>query len=116
MDLFNRLKNGFQSNVKQNNEESLEKIKTRLKGLVYDDELVDEYAPLFAKLSKQDGFDKVMELLEVKERQLISLTDTDWTDNKSAKDEVVEQEDTEESDGEGTVTTAEAILANMYKQ
>ena len=46
---------------------------TKLAQFVYDPELAAELAPSFVRLLGSDGFDKVLELLETKEKQIEAI-------------------------------------------
>ena len=46
---------------------------TKLEAFVYDPEVAKELAPVFAAMSAVDGFDKVMELLDAKEKQIEAI-------------------------------------------
>ena len=46
----------------------------KLVNFVYDEELAKELAPIFAKLSDAEGFDKVLELLDTKEKQIEAIS------------------------------------------
>ena len=41
---------------------------------VYDEELAQEIAPVFAAMEGQDGFDKLIELLDSKEKQIEAIS------------------------------------------
>lgn len=113
--LFDKLKKGFSGKAAKTNEDSLVKFKEQLTGILYDEELVEEFAPIFAKLSQHEGFDKVVELLETKERQLESFTETNWNKQESDKgDETLEQEKEEEN--QSAELSAEAILRAQFKE
>ena len=43
---------------------------SKLEAYVYDPEVAQELAPVFVAMSAVDGFDKVMELLDAKEKQI----------------------------------------------
>ena len=47
---------------------------TKLTDYVYDADLAKELAPVFAKLSGVEGFDKVLELLATKEKQIEAIS------------------------------------------
>lgn len=46
---------------------------TKLEAFVYDAEVAQELAPVFAAMSEVEGFDKVMELLDAKEKQIEAI-------------------------------------------
>lgn len=47
---------------------------TKLEAYVYDPEVAQELAPVFVAMSAVDGFDKVMEMLDAKEKQIESIS------------------------------------------
>lgn len=113
--LFERLM-GAGKKKAENNKGALEaKIKEQLKGLVYDDELVDELLPVFVKLQGIEGFDKVTELLVTKERQIEAIAGGDWFKQESSDSNTV---DTEEEDKQNKSSTnpVDEILMNKYKE
>lgn len=115
--LFDKLTKGFGSKQAQTNEESLAKFKEQLGGILYDEELVDEFAPIFAKLSQHEGFDKVVELLETKERQLESFSETNWNQHESGEEDTTLTQEQEEEESENNADlSAEAILREQFKE
>ena len=114
--LFDKLTKGFGGKKAKTEEESLGKFKEQLSGILYDEELVDEFAPIFAKLSQHEGFDKVVELLETKERQLESFSDTNWNQQESGKEDKTLEQEQEEEDEESAELSAEAILKAQFKE
>lgn len=115
--LFERLSKGFSGKQTKKTVDNLEEYKTKLKTILYDEELIEEFAPLFAKLSAHEGFDKVVELLETKEKQLESLTSTDWSqqDTDDEDGEFQEGDNDDEASSEDA-TTAESILMAKYSK
>jgi hypothetical protein len=78
------------------NQSALEaQIKEQLKGIVYDEELVNELAPVFMRLQGQEGFSQVMELLVTKEKQIEAISGGDWFKKESKSDEDEETIDTQ---------------------
>ncbi len=115
MSLYDKLTKGFSGKKTKTNEDSVAKFKEQLSGILYDEELVDEFAPIFAKLSQHEGFDKIVELLETKERQLESHLETNWTNQESGtEDTTLDQEQEEENEEAGL--SAEAILKEQFKE
>lgn len=53
-------------------------IKQRLKGILYDEELVNELAPVFMKLQGVEGFNQVFDLLETKNARSETISGGDW--------------------------------------
>lgn len=117
MSLLEKLTSGFTGKQQKKQETDLTQVKEQLKKLVYDDELVDEFAPIFAKLSTQEGFDKVVELLETKESQLEQFASGDLFNSKLSDDEQdLEQEDNEVNNSGEESLTAEQILKQKYSK
>ena len=85
--------------------------------IVYDEEVANELAPIMAKLSQHEGFDKVWELLEAKEAQVEQVAGGEW--NKSVfedeNEDVIEPNKQLQTKTE-KVKTAEEILAEQFKQ
>lgn len=99
-------------NIAQENNLSL--YKEKLKNLVYNDEMVEELAPVFAKLHGQEGFEKVFELLETKEQQIVAISGGDWF-----KGEIDPEEQTpkaEEEPKSEKLLSADEILAKKYEE
>lgn len=115
--LLETLRKGFGGKATKQAEDATAVYTQKLEGILYDEALVKEFAPIFAKLSQHEGFDKVMEILETKERQLESFTDTNWTEQESGKgDKTLEQDDKQEDDKDADATSAEALLAERFKE
>lgn len=53
--------------------QALADMAKRLEASVYDSEVATELAPVFVSMSAIDGFDKVMELLDAKEKQIAAI-------------------------------------------
>lgn len=115
MSWLEKLQRGYTKKAETAGETALAIYKEKLKGLVYDDEIVEELAPVFAKLHGQEGFEKVFELLETKEQQIAAISGGEWFEqetNQSNKD--VSNE--EQEDKKGEVLSAEQILAKKYEE
>lgn len=90
--LLERLMGAGKKKVEANQGQLEEQVKAQLKGLVYDDELVAELLPIFIGLQGKDGFDKVVELLTTKEKQIEAIAGGDWfKKEKPAESETLEQ-------------------------
>ena len=78
-----------------------------LERFVYDPELAKELAPVFVRLLNEEGFDKVIELLETKEKQIEAISSGNYQqsnpDQKQEPQEVKPQ-------------TATDILKARYQQ
>lgn len=114
MSLLDKLMGGYKSRAEVAVENSLELYKTKLKGLVYDDDVVNELAPIFAKLHKQEGFEKVMELLETKEQQICAISDGEWHQDSSHSDDETDIVTDKETKEEKPLSATE-ILAKKYE-
>lgn len=70
--------------------EQLKDWSERLQSYVYDAELSAELAPVFATLSAVQGFDKVLELLDTKEKQIEAIGSSHYK-LQSAPESIVTQ-------------------------
>jgi len=95
-------------------ETGLTLYKEKLKNLVYDDEIVEELAPIFAKLHNQEGFEKVVELLETKEQQIVAISDGGWFKEETNPNQQTPKQEEPETDEK--VLTASEILAKKYEE
>lgn len=85
-------------------------IKSKLKGILYDEELVNELAPVFMKLQGVDGFNQVFELLETKERQIEAMSGGDWFKQETTPDKSIEEQSTDDS-----ASLVDQILSKKYE-
>lgn len=100
MGLLEKLLKGSKTKVTNNKEQMKAKIKQDLKGLLYEDELVEELLPVFESLSNQEGFEKVMELLTTKEKQIEAISGGSYFEQESEDfSGVIEGEEEEEESG-----------------
>ena len=76
-----------------------------LERFVYDPELAKELAPVFVSLLRAEGFDKVVDLLETKEKQIEAISSQPQQTDPLQKQEVKEVKP----------TTATDILKSRYK-
>lgn len=114
--MLDKLMAAFGAKQKEKVVEVDEALKAKLKGLVYDDELVDELLPIFSKLKQSEGFEQVMTLLESKEAQIEAIASGDAFKQQTTPEHVVsEEEETEQSTAQ-PLTDAAAILAQRFKQ
>lgn len=112
MSFLEKLKGGFSKKAENHQVANIDVYKQKLKDLVYEDELVDELAPIFAKLHGNEGFDKVFELLQDKERQIEAIAGGEWySEGKPESENVIDNEDHTPPE-----VTAESILAAKYSQ
>lgn len=120
MSLKDKLFESFKKKNTQQENTNTKYTKEQIKALVYDDELVEELEPIFNALFANEGFAKVVELLEAKEQQLEAISTGSF--KKQSSDEGNEQEEkgmhNDGSEGDGDSTQADlvdAILAGRYK-
>lgn len=85
-------------------------IKAKLKGILYDEELVNELAPVFMKLQGVEGFNQVFELLETKERQIEAMSGGDWFKQETTPDKSTEEQSTDDS-----ASLVDQILSKKYE-
>lgn len=109
--LLERLMGSASKKVDENKGALEAQIKQRLKGLVYDEELVNELAPVFMKLHGQEGFNQVFELLETKEKQIEAISGGDWFKQETNS----ENKSTEEQQTEDSASLVDEILSQKYK-
>lgn len=112
--LFERLI-GSQKKKAEANKGNLEaQIKEKLKGIVYEEELVDELTPVFMKLNGVEGFDKVFELLETKEKQIEYISGGDWFKQETEEEsQEIKREDEDEEEATDT-SLVDSILSKKY--
>lgn len=102
---------GSAKNKADDNKGALEaEIKAKLKGILYDEELVNELAPVFMKLQGVDGFNQVFELLETKERQIEAMSGGDWFKQETTPDKSTEEQSTDDS-----ASLVDQILSKKYE-
>ena len=110
--LLERLMGAGKKKAEVNQDALTAQVKAQLKGLVYDDELVDELLPVFIGLQGKDGFDKVVELLTTKERQIEAIAGGDWF--KKDKPETEQQHERQEEQ-ESTGNLVDDILRAQHE-
>lgn len=92
-------------------EDPLAAVKERLKKIVYDDEVVDQLAPLFSKLG--DEYAPVWELLEAKEAMLSEVSEDLFTQETTPTVKSTDKRDPDDKSGD-KIQTAEDILRAQY--
>lgn len=102
MDLLARLLKSSKSKVDTSREGALKKIKEDLKAVLYDDALVDELLPTFESLYGHEGFEKVMELLTTKEKQIEAISGGNYFKKESGDLEGEVSGDQEEEDSDAS--------------
>ena len=110
--IFDRLLGSAKTKATNNKSVLEEQVKQKLKGLVYDDELVNELLPTFVKLYSVDGFSTVVELLEAKEKQLETVSGGDWFKQES---DPSKKKQTDAEDEEQESDSVDDLLKTKYK-
>jgi len=108
--LLERLMGASKKKVDENQGALEAQIKAKLKGIVYDEELVDELTPVFMRLNGVEGFNQVFELLETKERQIEAMSGGDWFKQETNPDKSTEEQTTEDS-----ASLVDQILSKKYE-
>jgi len=111
--LFERIIGSHKKKAEDNRGNLEAQIKEKLKGIVYEEELVDELAPVFMKLNGVEGFDKVFELLETKEKQIEYISGGDWF-KQEAEEETQEIKRDEDEEEETDTSLVDSILSKKY--
>lgn len=111
MSLLEKLLGASKKKAIENKPQLEELLKQKLKGIVYDDSLVEELLPVFVKLQGQEGFDRVFELLESKEKQIEVIANGDWFKQEAPKGNKNVNTEAENDDAENLV---DAILNKKY--
>lgn len=93
--LLDRLLGSAKNKADENKGVLETEIKQRLKNILYDDELVEELAPVFIKMNGTEGFNQVFDLLETKERQIEAISGGNWFKQETNTDGIEEQEETD---------------------
>lgn len=112
MSMLERLLGASRKKAEGNEEQMKAQLKEKLKGLLYDDELVEEMVPIFLGLQGKPGFDKIVELLETKEKQIEAISGGDWFKKESDAGSKVEQE---EDETDSSVNLVDSILKTKYE-
>lgn len=108
--LLERLMGSAKNKADDNKGAREAEIKAKLKGILYDEELVNELAPVFMKLQGVDGFNQVFELLETKERQIEAMSGGDWFKQETNPDKSTEEQTTDDS-----ASLVDQILSKKYE-
>ena len=117
MKLYERLLKSFKGRKEEEQEEEeidVAEIKKTLASIVYEEEIVEEFLPTFTKLYAQEGFNRVIELLEAKEQQIQSISGGEWFKHTSGKGD--EEEDIGEDGSEETFNLSEEVEALISKE
>ena len=108
--ILERLMGSAKSKASTNQSMLEETVKQKLKGIVYDDELINELLPTFVKLYSVEGFSTVVELLEAKEKQIETISGGDWF-----KQETDPQNKDQQEQQENESDPVDDLLKTKYK-
>lgn len=109
--LLERLMGSAKNKADDNKGAREAEIKAKLKGILYDEELVNELAPVFMKLQGVEGFNQVFELLETKERQIEAMSGGDWFKQETNPDDKSNEEQTTDD----SASLVDQILSKKYE-
>lgn len=109
--LLERLMGASTKKVDDNKNALEAQVKAKLKGILYDEELVNELAPVFMRLQGVEGFDVVLDLLETKERQIEKISGGDWFKQETNPDDKT----TETEQEDNGVNLVDSILSKKYE-
>lgn len=109
--ILERLMGGAKSKASSNQSILEETVKQKLKGIVYDDELINELLPTFVKLYSVEGFSTVVELLEAKEKQIETISGGDWFKQETDPQNKDQQQEQQENESD----PVDDLLKTKYK-
>lgn len=115
LSLYERLTGAAKKKQASKSKATEEQVKNKLKELVYDDELADELLPTFMALQGVDGFSKVLELLETKERQIEAISGGDWFNKQSEEEDKTIGQEGEDEEDHSEADLVDSILNEKYK-
>ena len=110
--ILERLMGSAKSKASTNQSMLEETVKQKLKGIVYDDELIAELLPTFVKLYSVEGFSTVVELLEAKEKQIETISGGDWFKQETDPQNKDQQDNTQQENESDPV---DDLLKTKYK-
>ena len=110
--ILERLMGGAKTKASSNQSALEETVKQKLKGIVYDDELINELLPTFVKLYSVEGFSTVVELLEAKEKQIETISGGDWFKQETDPQNKDQQDNTQQENESDPV---DDLLKTKYK-
>ena len=109
--ILERLMGSAKSKASTNQSMLEETVKQKLKGIVYDDELINELLPTFVKLYSVEGFSTVVELLEAKEKQIETISGGDWFKQETDPQNKDQQQERQENESD----PVDELLKTKYK-
>lgn len=110
--ILERILGGAKTKASSNQSILEETVKQKLKGIVYDDELIKELLPTFVKLYSVEGFSTVVELLEAKEKQIETISGGDWFKQETDPQNKDQQDNTHQDNESDPV---DELLKTKYK-
>ena len=110
--ILERLMGGAKTKASSNQSALEETVKQKLKGIVYDEELINELLPTFVKLYSVEGFSTVVELLEAKEKQIETISGGDWFKQETDPQNKDQQDNTQQENESDPV---DELLKTKYK-
>ena len=115
--MLEKMLGSFNSKAQTNSKALEDQVKLKLKGVVYDDELVEALLPTFMKLQGVEGFSEVMELLESKEQQIETISGGNWFKKESSDD--LDGDDVnlnkQNKEGESSTDLVDELLKSKYE-
>lgn len=112
--MLEKMLGSFKSKAQTNSKALEDQVKAKLKGVVYDDELVEALLPTFMKLQGVEGFSDVMELLESKEQQIEAISGGDWFKQETKEKDTQQENDDNKSD-DSTTDMVDELLKSKYE-
>ena len=109
--ILERLMGGAKTKASSNQSILEETVKQKLKGIVYDEELINELLPTFVKLYSVEGFSTVVELLEAKEKQIETISGGDWFKQETDPQNKDQQQEQQENESD----PVDDLLKTKYK-
>ena len=109
--ILERLMGGAKTKASSNQSALEETVKQKLKGIVYDEELINELLPTFVKLYSVEGFSTVVELLEAKEKQIETISGGDWFKQETDPQNKDQQQEQQENESD----PVDDLLKTKYK-
>lgn len=113
--ILDRLMGSAKSKASTNQSMLEETVKQKLKGIVYDDELINELLPTFVKLYSVEGFSTVVELLEAKEKQIETISGGDWFKQETDPQNKDQQNKDQQEQQENESDPVDDLLKTKYK-
>lgn len=113
--MLERLMGAGKKKVEANQDALTAQVRAQLKALVYDDEMVDELLPVFIGLQGKDGFDKVVELLTTKEKQIEAIAGGDWFKSEKPADSNTQELGNKDESNKSSANLVDDILKAQHE-